>query len=341
MEELNHWLKKHIRIIYSPFRELITSLHVLYNPAHHLTRLEWAEKMKKNMSPKLWDSVSYFGQISNGWLNFLDLDYYFQFEEKHVEESIERLKQLSADDFLSILLGKRAGISTSICSVELEVNEKPIYFRDKLCDVLYEYHQIHFARELFRVEPWLIKSVHDLKSAFKVNPFHAINTVHPRFKLDSKSVRFYKAETWIFSYEEICTLTVYPSSFIAPHLLVGLEAPHIIVYLQVPLPDERMENAVPEDLLSILLALGDRTRMKLLKLMYHHPYCTQQLTDSTGLAKATISKHLKILEKAGLITGERHGYFVFYKTNEKILDQLKVDLNQFFDQPYVGYKEET
>ncbi|ETI68322.1 ArsR/SmtB family transcription factor [Neobacillus vireti] len=342
MEDLNLWLKKHVRIIYSPFRELITSLHVLSNPAHHLTRQEWAEKMKRTMSPEIWDAVSYFGQISNEWLNFLDLDDYLQLQEKHVEESIERLKQLSTDDFLSLLLGKRAHISTAASTlVELEVHEKPLYFREKLCDFLYEYHQNHFARELFRVEPWLIKSVYDLKSAFEVNPCHAMNKIHPRFKLDLKSVRFYKAETWIFSYEEINTLTVYPSSFIAPHLLVGLEAPHIIVYMQVPLPDERMENAVPEDLLSILSALGDRTRMKLLKLMHHHPYCTQQLTDSTGLAKATISKHLKTLEKSGLITGERHGYFVFYQANENILDQLKVDLNQFFDQPYVGYKEET
>jgi len=55
MEIVNQWLSKHVRFNYSPFREFMTSLHVRYNPAHHLTRLEWAEKIKSNMSTS-WDS---------------------------------------------------------------------------------------------------------------------------------------------------------------------------------------------------------------------------------------------------------------------------------------------
>lgn len=342
MDHVNQWLSKHVRFIYSPFRELMTSLHVLDNPSHHLTRLEWAEKTKSNMSPSLWDTACLFGELSNGWLNFLDLVDVLQYEEKHVEEAIERIKLLSAKKFLSLLLGTRADLSLDECSGnEMDVHAKPGYYREMLCDFLYGYHQEHFARELFRVEPWLIKAVHEIKNQFEQNPLDAMNCVHPRFKLDARTLKFYKADTWVFQYEEITRLTIYPSSFIAPHLLVGMEVPEIIVYLQVPLPDETVEEAVPEDLLAILSALSDRSRLQILKLLFHHSYCTQQLTDSTGLAKATISKHLKILEKAGLIKGERHGYFVFYQANEKTLDQLKVDLNQFFDQPLIVHKEET
>ncbi|SDM84727.1 helix-turn-helix transcriptional regulator [Bacillus sp. OK048] len=341
MESVNQWLSKHVRFIYSPFRELMTSLHVLNNPSHHLTRLEWAEKIKRNMSPSLWETCCLFGELSNEWLNFLDLVDVLQYEEKHVEEVIERMKLISETEFLSLLLGNRANLSVNESTAnEMEVHSKPGYYREFLCDFLYRYHQEHFARELFRVEPWLIKSVHELKNQFEQNPLDAMNSIHPRFKLDARTLKFYKAETWVFRYEEITRVTIYPSSFIAPHLLVGMEVPEIIVYLQVPLPDEKVEEAVPEDLLTILSALSDRSRMQILKLLYHHSYCTQQLTESTGLAKATISKHLKILEKASLIKGERHGYFVFYKANEKTLDQLKVDLNQFFDQPFIGHKEE-
>ncbi|MEH7010635.1 metalloregulator ArsR/SmtB family transcription factor [Neobacillus niacini] len=341
MENVNQWLSKHVRFIYSPFRELMTSLHVLNNPSHHLTRLEWAEKIKCNMSPSLWETCCFFGELSNEWLNFLDLVDVLQYEEKHVEEVIERMKLLREKEFLSLLLGTRTNLSINeLTANEIKVHSKPGYYRELLCDFLYRYHQEHFARELFRVEPWLIKMVHEIKNQFERNPLNAMNSIHPRFKLDARTLKFYKAETWVFRYEEITRLTIYPSSFIAPHLLVGMEVPEIIVYLQVPLPDENIEDAVPEDLLTILSALSDRSRLQILKLLYHHSYCTQQLTDSTGLAKATISKHLKILEKANLIKGERHGYFVFYKANEKTLDQLKVDLNQFFDQPFIGHKEE-
>jgi DNA-binding transcriptional ArsR family regulator len=342
MENVNQWLSKHVRFIYSPFRELMTSLHVLDYPAHHLTRLEWAQKIKSNMSPSLWDAACFFGEVSNEWLNFLDLVDVLQYEERHVEEAIERLKLLTEEEFLSLLLGTRADLSSDEWTAkEREVRSKPGYYREWLCDFLYHYHQEHFARELFRVEPWLIKAVHEIKDQFEQNPLDAMNSIHPRFKLNERTFKFYKAETWVFQYEEITRLTIYPSSFIAPHLLVGMEVPEIIVYLQVPLPDEKVEEAVPEDLLTILSALSDRSRLQILKLLYQHAYCTQQLTDSTGLAKATISKHLKILEKAGLIKGQRHGYFVFYQANQKTLDQLKVDLNQFFDQPFIGHKEET
>ena len=341
MDNLNLWIKKHVRIIYSPFRELLTSLHVIYNPAHHLTRLEWAEQIKKEIPNQLWEMIQLFGELSNGWLNFLDLDDYLLLEEKHVEEAIERLRMLPENQFIAFLLGKR--IHTKANVMEQKLLKKPNYYRNQLCDLLYDYHQTYFARESYRMEPWLIKSVYELKKAIEANPYEAMNSIHPRFKLDQKSIRFYKADTWIFTYEEIETLTIYPSSFIAPHLLVGLEVPTIIVYLHVPFPNqaENKQDIVPVDLLSVLAALGDKTRLQLLKQMSEHPFCTQQLSESTGLAKATISKHLKILEKANLITGERHGHFVFYKTNLPKLDQLKVDLNQFFDQPSLGQKEDT
>lgn len=341
MEKINQWFSKHVRFIYSPFRELVTSLHVLNNPSHHLTRLDWAVQTKGNMSSSLWDVACYFGELSNEWLNFLDLVDVLQYEEKHVEEAIERINLLKDKEFLSLLLGIRTDIPLEeSTSAEVEVRSNPSYYREKLCDFLYSYHQKHFARELFRVEPWLIKAVHEIKNHFEQDPFGTMNSIHPRFKVDTRMLKFFKADTWVFRYEEINTLTIYPSSFIAPHLLVGMEVPEIIVYLQVPLPDEFVEDAVPYDLLCILSALSDKSRLQILKLLYHHSYCTQQLTDLTSLARATISKHLKILEKANLIKGERHGYFVFYKANEITLDQLKVDINQYFDQTFIGHKED-
>ena len=341
MDKVNIWIKKHVRVIYSPFRELLTSLHVLHNPAHHLTRLDWAEKTKEAISKKHWKMIQFFGEISNEWLNFLDLNDYLLLEEKHVEEAIERLRLLPEQQFLAFLLGKSD--FTDANTNQQKVLKKPNYYRNLLCDLLYDYQQNYFARELYRMEPWLVKSVHELKKAIAANPYEAINAIHPRFKLDQKSIRFYKADTWIFAYEEIETLTIYPSSFIAPHLLVGLEVPAIIVYLHVSFPNQlgTSQDIVPIDLLSTLAALGDKTRLQLLRQMSRHPICTLQLSESTGLAKATISKHLKILEKACLIKGERHGHFVFYETDLQKLDQLKVDLNQFFDQPSLGQKEDT
>ncbi|CAM3910361.1 ArsR family transcriptional regulator [Mesobacillus zeae] len=342
MNDLNHWLATHVRIIYSPFREMITSLHVLYNPAHHLTRLQWAEEIRKSMKPSLWNSFCHYSEISNEWLNFFDVYDGLHFEEKHPEEAIERLWQLKPEAIIEPILGKRANLpEDELTLMEKEMISKPKFFLDGLCEFLYVYQQKFFARELFRVEPWLIKSVHELSQKTLQDPVAAIGSVHPRFKVERKSLKFIKAQTWILDYEEVDSLTIYPSSFIAPHLLVGIETSEIIVYLQVSLPDETAPQGVPGDLLDVLQSLGDKTRMNLLRTLLYHPYCTQQLADKTGLAKSTVSKHLKMLEHAGLLKSERHGNFVFYKTNKEKLDQLIVDLNQFFDQPLIEKKEES
>lgn len=341
MDNVNQWLAKHVRFIYSPFREMMTSLHVLTNPSHHLTRLEWAKKTKSNMLSSIWNDVVLFGEVTNEWLNFLDLEDLLQYEEKHVEEAIEQIKLLPEKTFLILLLGQRATLTYEELSMnERKIHSKPKQYRDKLCDFLYTYHQEYFARELFRVEPWLVKAVHEIKKQFKEDPLQTMNSIHPRFKLDRRTIKFFKADTWTFHFGELSKLTIYPSSFIAPHLLVGMEVPEIMVYLHVPFPVETVENAVPEDLLHTLTALGDKSRLQLLKLLYFHSYSTQQLTLLTDLAKSTISKHLKILEKANLIKGERHGHFVFYQVNHYTLNQLKVDLNQYFDTPFMEKKED-
>ncbi|MEM5590790.1 hypothetical protein AAHH67_01830 [Niallia circulans] len=52
------------------------------------------------------ENDSIFGEISNEWLNFLDLNDYLLLEEKHVEEAIERLRLLPEQQFLAFLIGK-------------------------------------------------------------------------------------------------------------------------------------------------------------------------------------------------------------------------------------------
>ncbi|MDM5154251.1 DUF5937 family protein [Bacillus sp. DX1.1] len=45
MLHITSWFERHVKVVYSPFREMLLSLHVLSNPAHHVKRLEWAENL--------------------------------------------------------------------------------------------------------------------------------------------------------------------------------------------------------------------------------------------------------------------------------------------------------
>ena len=60
-------------------------------------------------------------------------------------------------------------------------------------------------------------------------------------------------------------------------------------------------------------ALGDDTRLKMLKLIADEELCSCEVMAALELTQPTTSHHLGILERAGLVTSKRNGKWVFYK----------------------------
>lgn len=60
-------------------------------------------------------------------------------------------------------------------------------------------------------------------------------------------------------------------------------------------------------------ALGDETRLRLLRLIARGEISCQELTRKLGLAQATVSHHLKVLAQAGLVAARRDGSFHWYR----------------------------
>jgi len=67
------------------------------------------------------------------------------------------------------------------------------------------------------------------------------------------------------------------------------------------------------ELIKVMKALSDPNRVKMIKLLQHRVLCVCEIQEALGLAQSTASKHLKILEEAGLITFSRDGLWVNYR----------------------------
>ncbi|MHB0867560.1 MAG: ArsR/SmtB family transcription factor [Thermoleophilia bacterium] len=59
-------------------------------------------------------------------------------------------------------------------------------------------------------------------------------------------------------------------------------------------------------------AAGDPVRARILKLLAGRELCVRQLIEILGYSQPTISGHLSILRKAGLVTGRKQGRWVNY-----------------------------
>jgi ArsR family transcriptional regulator, arsenate/arsenite/antimonite-responsive transcriptional repressor len=59
-------------------------------------------------------------------------------------------------------------------------------------------------------------------------------------------------------------------------------------------------------------ALSSTVRRKILAYLSATPLTAGQIADRFDISKPSVSKHLSILENAGLITGEKKGQFIHY-----------------------------
>jgi ArsR family transcriptional regulator len=64
---------------------------------------------------------------------------------------------------------------------------------------------------------------------------------------------------------------------------------------------------------SFYSALGDATRLKILKLIGDEELCSCEVMAGLELTQPTTSHHLGILERAGLLSSRRQGKWVFYR----------------------------
>jgi DNA-binding transcriptional ArsR family regulator len=126
-------------------------------------------------------------------------------------------------------------------------------------------------------------------------------------------------------------MTLVPSVFVWPGVQVNCDAPFPLT-LVYPAPsvsrDARPQIPDPE-LLALLRALGDDTRLRALRLIAQAPRSTQELAALVGISEAGLSKHLRVLADAGLVETRRDGYYVLYSLARSRLPAVSRLLAQF------------
>jgi ArsR family transcriptional regulator, arsenate/arsenite/antimonite-responsive transcriptional repressor len=67
------------------------------------------------------------------------------------------------------------------------------------------------------------------------------------------------------------------------------------------------------DYLTITKALGDETRVRALMSLTDGELCVCQIIEVLGLSPSTVSKHMSILQQAGLVERRKDGRWHYYR----------------------------
>jgi len=62
----------------------------------------------------------------------------------------------------------------------------------------------------------------------------------------------------------------------------------------------------------VMKALSDPNRVKIIKMLQRRSMCVCEMQAALGVAQPTVSKHLKLLEDAGLVDFRKDGLWVNY-----------------------------
>ena len=71
-----------------------------------------------------------------------------------------------------------------------------------------------------------------------------------------------------------------------------------------------------------LKALSDPTRRKILELLKKGSLSAGEIGDHFEMTGATVSHHLSILKKAGLVDDSKKGTFVYYEINTSVMEDI-------------------
>ncbi len=82
------------------------------------------------------------------------------------------------------------------------------------------------------------------------------------------------------------------------------------------------------EMIKVLKAMADESRFKIIRLLLEKNYCVRALSKKLHLSESAISQHLKVLREAGLIVGEKRGYFMHYDVDRDMLHQLSSQIKE-------------
>jgi DNA-binding transcriptional ArsR family regulator len=344
----------------SPLLEAIVSLHVLVSPKHHPLQHPWVRRMRA-LDPALKRSIRAF---SFAYWRFMPdfvapsptLDY-LTFEEE-IEALLALDPEQLALEFLrpmwdhegkrdpailrrprvrahAITLAGRWGADADLVQL---VFDDPAELTRRFAALLRGYWEAAFAGEWERVEPRLADAIAEAGRRIAAGGVYSVlGELAGKIVVDRERGEFGLNIPHHHTVEvtEENPLVLVPSAFVWPHVYVNCDAPwplHVVYPAPFVAQDAR-PKLPSEELVGLLRALGDDVRLRALRLIAERPRSTQELAPLVGISEAGVSKQLRALANAGLVSTRRDGYYVLYSLVPDRIAPLSDALLDFLGQP--------
>ena len=328
-----------VAFAYSPLFECVLSLHVLVEAAHHSLQHEWVRRMRnlpdrvrrdvhtfafayRSYIPQVLAPVVGFGSFEDELARLLEqpaatlgFEFTVPLAPAGTSRDGDRLADAAARDEIArrgAALGRETGRL-----VRLLLDDPPA-FAERFAGFVERYWAAGFAEEWTRVEPLLADAVAGAGEQLAADGLYGfLPRLSPELLVDaaSETIAIDRRHDHELKVDECSTLTLTPSVYVWPHVRVNCDPPWplALVYPAPALARQAGPQLPPEDLLRVLRALADPTRLEMLRLIAARPRSTQELAPLVGMTEAGASRSLRLLSEAGLLATRRQGRYLLYQ----------------------------
>lgn len=248
-------------------------------------------------------------------------------------EGVRDPKKLETDAMRARVLERAAheGGSPELARLAFE---DPAALSRRFADVLEWYWTEAFSAEWKRLEPRLAASVEEAGLVIASEDLYAfLGQLSPRLRVDAQVEEFGLdlPHHHRVAITDGAPLSLVPSEYVWPHVAVNCDPPWplALVYPAPFMVRAARPDLPPDELLRLLKAVGDGTRLRALRLVAEQPRTTQELAPLVGITEAGLSKHLRMLADAGAVEARREGYYVLYSLVPERLETLSSALLSF------------
>jgi ArsR family transcriptional regulator, arsenate/arsenite/antimonite-responsive transcriptional repressor len=90
-------------------------------------------------------------------------------------------------------------------------------------------------------------------------------------------------------------------------------------------------DGTDEALWTALAALADPVRLRIVRLLGQREQCVCHLTEVFGLSQGTVSHHIGVLKRAGLVLDRRDARWTYYRLDPETTNRLRDSLAELLD----------
>ncbi|NLM43949.1 MAG: winged helix-turn-helix transcriptional regulator [Clostridiales bacterium] len=324
-----------VNIFYSPVIELVCAVHLLTDPAHHQYEIKWAEEMLSILDEEELEALQSIKHYPAGGIEFLN--YVLETRELfNIENFIDYIANSDEIDFFFYLLNEnidKEKISDAFndknhrYKIQEKIkwiveNDTLMYFfdnpkeiKDKAVRILYAVYRNGFNNKLEQAMDKLEEGITYVNSFIGKDSIEVVLE-----KITGKPKRVFNG------YEEYYII---PSYFVSPRLIRIYSDNKLYMVIDCRFTRDKRE-ALLDEISSLLKVIDDKSRMEILRILVNNRSYGKALSDIIGISTPTVSHHLEILKRAGLVKEEKIRNIKYFSADKDRLKKIIHDINKYF-----------